>query len=269
MTPGPDRATVAPVATDLELMQAVRAHLVRHLGPPGETFQLSGNPAKGARIRRLDLPFFAPEQHVRHAVFATVGASVYVMPDGGRMEAMLVLAEIPPRARFGAVHALLASFATYAEQHEAPLDYGDVVPAEALLAPLVHTDDRSGETPTALMLVPPVPVSPDLARVDLPSGERIDVAWLLPVYAAEAELALARGAEAVMALFALEAVDPTSLTRRRLDTTRRIPSVDEVEAVLRQRASEKAPSYASEVRGDVIAITRRGPRGKPGPPRSV
>lgn len=241
--------------TPAELRAAIHAHLARALGPPGETFILTGNPSPSSVIQRLEIPFFLPEQHLRHAVFATVGASAFVMSDGGRLEVMMVLAKTPPRPRFEAVHALLSSFATYPERNGKALDMGDVVPVRGLLGPFGAYD--------AVMLLPPVPVAPELARATLADGTAVDLAWLLPITGAEARYAVTHGPEVLMALFALERVDPTDVERRPLDTSRRVPDLEAVRALIEaeERRTQPRPATArAEVRGDVITITRRGRR---------
>lgn len=227
----------------------IKAHLGRFLGPPGETHLLDGNPDKSALIQRLEIPYFHPEQKLRHAVFATVGASAYAMSDGGRVEGLWIMRRVPERSMFGAIHALLASFATHAETHRAVLDMGDVIEASAslrALAPMTH-----------LMLAPPIPVARELRALELADGSRIDFAWLLPLYANEAEASLLYGAQSLMAAFALEGLDPTEVSRPPLDTSKSLPDLDSVLAALK-----KKPSFDLDSGGDVIRITRRGARPK-------
>lgn len=208
-------------------------------------------------MSRVDIPFFLPEQHLRHAVFATNGASAYVMPDGGRVEGVLLFAETPSRRDFDAIQALLLAFCAYAEAQRTSLDLGDTVPVGEMLSPLGPM--------TSLVLLPPVPVSRELGHLALEGGERVDLAWLLPLSDAEARLAHAEGAEVLMSLFALEDVDPTDWHRRPLDTSRPVPDLAAIRALLREREGRAArgPSFATAVKGDVIEITRRGGRGRP------
>ncbi|MCK6549074.1 suppressor of fused domain protein [Myxococcota bacterium] len=245
------------MSSDEALRRAISAHLRRHLGPPGETFSHAArSAARGARVTRVDMPYFLPEQHVEHAVLATIGASAYVMPDGGRVEGLLVFAEPPARAELDALQALLLAFATYAEAHRTSLDLGDVVPVGEMLRPLGPM--------TSLVLLPPVPVGRALGTLTLDDATRVDLVWLLPLYDAEAKRALADGAEALMGLFAIEDVDPTDWRRRPVDATRPVPDLPAIRAILKARdgRATRAASYTSSVKGDVIEITRRGGRGR-------
>jgi hypothetical protein len=237
-----------------EVRRAIKAHLGRVLGPPGETRELRGNPRKKSAIQYIEIPFFRAENHLLHSVFATIGGFLHEMQDGGRIEGMLLLSRLPELDRFAQIHELLASFATYAETHDCVVDMGDIIDAAAQLRPLCAM--------RKLVLVPPVPVAADLAHLDLKDGTRIDFAWLCPIHDREADFARAHGVPALMALFALEGVDPTDLQRRALDTDKRVPDLETVQALLRQKREERGATYQAESSGDVIKITRRG-RGKP------
>ncbi len=232
-----------------ELREAVRQHLYARLGPAGEAEVLEGNPLPGSPVQRLELPFFYPEGPIEVAVFATIGASAFVMPDGGRLEGLFLCREPPERDAFPHVHALLAAFATQAEATGATLDLGDVIPAQALLAPLAPMD--------ALLLLPPVPLGAELAHLELPGGGRVDFAWLMPVFDDEAALAIREGAQRLMALFALERVDPCDLRRRRLDVSRAVPDLAELQRAVSQDKPTREPSFTAETEGRVIVIRRR------------
>lgn len=232
-----------------DLREAVRQHLYAHLGPAGEAEVLEGNPLPGSPVQRLDLPFFYPEGPLTVAVFATIGASAFAMPDGGRLEGLFLCREPPERDAFTHVHALLAAFATQAEATGATLDFGDVVPAQALLAPLAPMD--------AVLLLPPVPVSAELAHLALPNEARVDFAWLMPVFEDEAEFAIREGAQRLMALFAFEQVDPCDLGRRRVDVSRAVPDVGALQQALGQDKPIRGPSFTAETDGQVIHVTRR------------
>jgi hypothetical protein len=165
----------------------VRDNLSNVLGPPGEVW----------RAGAIEIAYFAPERDQRHAVIATFG--VAEAPDG-----MLILQQEPSGGALLGLVGLLAEYAAHATER-GRLEFGDVVPAASSLASLCAMQ--------ALLLVPPIPLSSAVER-DLDHGG--DVAWLLPLFAAEVEHARSEGAASLMARFALANVDPTDLLRPRL-----------------------------------------------------
>ncbi len=237
-----------------DLPEAVRQHLYAHLGPASEVEVLEGNPLPGSPVQRLELPFFYPEGPLTVAVFATIGASAFAMPDGGRLEGLFLCREPPELEAFTHVRALLAVFATQAEASGATLDFGDIIPAKVMLAPLAPMD--------ALLLLPPVPASAELAHLALPSGARVDFAWLMPVFDDEAEFAIRAGAQQLMTLFAFEQVDPCDLGRRRVDVSRAVPDVSALRRALGQDKPTRGASFTAETDGQVIQVTRRTDRGR-------
>lgn len=241
---------VSPPAS--QLRQAVQNHLYAHLGPAGEIETLEGSPLEDSPVQRLDLAFFLPEQHIPVAVFATMGAAAYEMGDGGRMEALMLCRPTPQREAFEPIHGLLSAFATHAEATQTVLDMGDVIPARELLAPISAMQ--------AVLLLPPVPATPALAHLVLPGGTTIDLTWLMPVYDEEADFALREGPEQLMALFALEKLDPCDLARRPLDITRSVPNLGTVQEALGRGVPPRTASYTAQAEGGVIKVTRRGKR---------
>jgi hypothetical protein len=240
---------------ETKLRAAIKAHLGKYLGAPVQTRELRGNPLKSSPIQYLEIPYFWAEPPRTASVFATVGASLYEMEDGGRVEGLWLTKKAPEEERFEQIFRVLMSFAGYAEATGSNIDMGDVLPAERMLQGLVPM--------SSLLLLPPVPIDKDLAHLQLEQDTRVDFFWLLPIYPAEAALVHQAGPQALMALFVLEHADPTDLSRKALDTTRPIPSAEAVAAALKARAAEpKKASYHAESGDNVITITRRGARPK-------
>ena len=104
--------------------------------------------APGSPLASLNLAFFSPGGPEAPVLFATCGASLYKMSDGRRVEALVILARQPPAEHFEPLRRLLASFALFAEASGQTVQLGDVVRAEAELAPLCGMD--------AVLFVPPL-----------------------------------------------------------------------------------------------------------------
>lgn len=240
-----------------KLRAAIKAHLGKYLGAPVSTRELRGNPLKSSPVQYLEIPYFWAEPPRRATTFATVGASLYEMEDGGRVEGLWLTLKAPDKKQQETIFRLLMSFASYAEATKSSIDMGDVLPAERMLKGLVPM--------SSLLLLPPVPVARELGHLDLSDGTGIDFFWLLPIYPEEAAFVAEHGPEQLMGLFVLEHVDPLDLSRKALDTSRAVPTVEAVTAELKARLSGPAPkkaSYHAEAGDNVITITRRGARPK-------
>jgi hypothetical protein len=257
-------------------IQAVQRHLMDHLGPPDEVFEVSGSPLPTSPVQTLNLAYFAPAGPDSPVVYVTCGASLFAMKDGRRVEALTILRREPTPEQADAVHRLLGSFALFAELNDEVVRVGDVVRAENELAKLSRMD--------TVLFMPPVPFVPSFYRVSVPSGPtagaEVEMIWLLPVYASEAAYALKHGAQALMMLFAAQDLDLTDPSRAEANTL-----LDPREAQVRaQRAAEEAAAQrsaqaqgpkkpgsfeAAEV-GNTVRISRRGgaPPSAPPPPEA-
>src|SRR5262245_62034489 len=156
----------------------VRKHLVEHLGPPQEVFEVRGSPIKTSPIQALHLSYFAPGGPEAPVVFATCGACLFKMNDGRRVEAMMLLRREPSRDAFSAIHRLLSSFAIFAEANNESVRIGDVVRAPEDLHKFCQMD--------AILFLPPVPFIETFHRIAITHEELVELVWLLPVYEAEA-----------------------------------------------------------------------------------
>ncbi len=189
----------------------VRKHLVEHLGPPEEVFEVTGSPLPNSPVQALNLAYFAPQGPAAPVVFASCGASLFQMKDGRRVEALVLLRREPQGDAFEAVHRLLGSFALFPEENDEVIQVGDVVKAPEDLTQFCRMD--------AVLFMPPVPFVPSFHKFALSETESIEMIWLLPVYQQEAEYAIANGPQALMMLFAAQGVDLTEPQRDCADTS--------------------------------------------------
>jgi hypothetical protein len=260
----------------------IRKHLVEHLGPPDEVFEVSGSPLPGSPVQALNLAYFAPAGPHSPVVFATCGASQFTMKDGRRVEGILILRKEPTSDEFEAVHRMLASFALFAEANNQVVRHGDVVRAPDELSKFCDMD--------ALLFMPPIPFVQTFHKVSVTDGE-VEILWLLPVFDAEAEYALAHGPQSLMMLFAAQGLDLTEARRPEANTL--VEPADAAEMARRmgeenaKRAAEGggprpvAPpakpktsrrdmgkgSYDVEEQAGEVKISRRSKAKKPEPPK--
>lgn len=255
----------------------VRKHLVEHLGPPQEVFEVRGSPIKTSPIQALHLSYFAPGGPEAPVVFATCGACLFKMNDGRRVEAMMLLRREPSRDAFSAIHRLLSSFAIFAEANNESVRIGDVVRAPEDLHKFCQMD--------AILFLPPVPFIETFHRIAITNEELVELVWLLPVYEAEAAYALKYGPQALMMLFAAQGLDLTQADREEANT---LIQPEDARAMAQKRSEEerarleaaggrtpvapasKAPpkrnlgagSFEVAEQGDAVTITRRGAKPK-------
>lgn len=199
--------------SDLDTNQDVlliRKHLVEHLGPPDEVFEVSGSPIPDSPVQALNLAYFAPAGPHSPVVFATCGASLYEMKDGRRIEGIVIMRQEPAGDAFDAVHRMLASFALFAESNDQVIRLGDVVRAPEELHQFCSMD--------AILFMPPIPFVETFHRVQLAGEKTVEIVWLLPVYESEASYALEHGPQALMMLFAAQALDLTEPNRDEANT---------------------------------------------------
>lgn len=188
----------------------IRKHLVEHLGPPDEVFEVSGSPLPDSPVQALNLAYFAPAGPHSPVVFATCGASLYEMKDGRRIEGIVIMRQEPAGDAFDAVHRMLASFALFAESNDQVIRLGDVVRAPEELQQFCSMD--------AILFMPPIPFVETFHRVELAGGKQVEIVWLLPVFQSEANYALEHGPQALMMLFAAQSLDLTEPNRDEANT---------------------------------------------------
>lgn len=223
----------------------IRKHLVEHLGPPDEVFEVSGSPLPDSPVQSLNLAYFAPAGPHSPVVFATCGASLFQMKDGRRVEAMMVHRREPQAEAFDAVHRLLASFALFAEANDEIVRIGDVVRAPTELEGFCKMD--------AVLFMPPVPFVPTFHRVEITKNREVELVWLLPVYDAEANYALENGPQSLMMLFAAQGLDLTEMDRDEANTLIRPEDAEE----LAKRAMEEAQKKAEEAAPTPMMTTKQ------------
>jgi hypothetical protein len=182
---------------------AVRNHLMTFLGAPSGIVELKGNQAQSTLLK-LEIGVFTPGGKDGPVLMATCGASLVPMNDGRRLEGILIAKRAPPKERAGALHALLAGFATYAEKNNVALGVGAVIPAAKELSPLCNM--------TAMALFPPLPVKEDFWHLAHPEHQ-VEFVWLVPLYEAEAEFCLEKGPGKLHKLFAEQGTDLADLQR--------------------------------------------------------
>jgi hypothetical protein len=259
----------------------IRKHLVEHLGPPDEVFEVSGSPIPGSPMQALNLAYFAPAGPHSPVVFATCGAAQYTMKDGRRIEGILILRREPDAEAFDAVHRLLASFALFAEANDQVIRHGDVVHAPEELSKFCDMD--------ALLFMPPIPFVQTFHTLQVTQGKEVEILWLLPVYDAEAEYALANGPQSLMMLFAAQSLDLTEPHRAEANTMMEAKDAAEMakrmgeEHARRTEAEGPKPmaqpakpktsrrtigkgSFEVEEEGGAVKISRRNKPKKPAPP---
>ena len=253
------------------LVLLVRKHLVEHLGPPTAVFEFSGSPVPNSPITGLNVALFTPGGPQGPAVYATSGASLFRMKDGRRVEALVVLNRPAPEDRNPAIHRLLGSFSFFAESNNEVVLPGDVVRAADELAPICRMD--------AVLFVPPITFQPSFHRVGVNEQEAIDLIWLLPIYAPEAEYSLQQGPEALMMLFTAQQLDLTDPDRPPADTQMSPEQAAEIAQRLANDASARAPrrqqpsgrstneAKAPSASPSPRAAPRRGPSRGPARPR--
>jgi hypothetical protein len=207
--------------------QSVRRHLVEHLGTPAQILELRGGPLPSSPVQTLQLALFAPNGPEGPVVFATCGACLFTMNDGRRIEAVIILRGVPKQESLEPLHRLLASFAVFAEANDVAIAVGDVV----------HAADELGAISAmgSLIFLPPLPLIEDFARIPLSDGGEVELMWILPLYATEAQYAIKHGPQALMLLLSGLDLDPLDLDR---DEANVIISPDDARVLAEERAEE-------------------------------
>ena len=188
----------------------IRQHLVEHLGPPEEVFEVTGSPLPNSPVQALNLAYFSPQGPQSPVVFATCGASLFTMKDGRRIEGLVILRREPDAEGFASVQRLLGSFSLFAESNDEVIQINDVLHAPKELTQFCQMD--------ALLFMPPIPFVQKFHKIALSESEYVDLLWLLPVYTSEAEYAMQHGPQAVMMLFAAQSLDLTDPDRGEANT---------------------------------------------------
>lgn len=184
----------------------VRNHLLQHLGRPTTVFEVRGSNQPGSVLAKLQIAHFSPKGPNGPGLFATCGASAYMMPDGRRIEGVLMLNPKPPQEAFGAIHRILSSFAIMAEARGQPVRVGELVRAGELLGAFSKM--------AAVVFMPPLLFPKAFHTLAFPDGSVMEIVWVLPVYESEAVVVLKHGPDTLLKLFAKERVDPLQTSRR-------------------------------------------------------
>lgn len=227
----------------------VRKHLVEHLGPPAEVFEVRGSPIKTSPIQALHLSYFAPGGPEAPVVFSTCGACLFRMNDGRRVEAMMLLRKEPARDAFAAIHRLLSSFAIFAEANNESVRIGDVVRAPEDLHKFCGMD--------AILFLPPVPFLETFHKIPITKNEHVELIWLLPVYEAEATYALKYGPQALMMLFAAQGLDLTQTDRDEANT---LIQPDDARVMAQKRSDEERARLEAQGGPKVVPLSKAPPR---------
>lgn len=235
------------------IVQAVRTHLVRHLGADAQVSRLEGS-AVPDRIPALYLARYTPGGPQGPRVYASCGAALHQMPDGRRAEFLFIghgarLTDEP-------VLRLLGHMAVHSPLESTPLNVGDVVEATSLLLPLTRAD--------GLMVLPSLPFVQAFRRCETDEGA-VDLLWLVPVFEAEVVYAQKHGLNGLMNLFTACRTDLAYMDRGPANT-----ALDPGQAGVRaeaelERAAKKAEAQLSgrassfeRTSGGAVKISRRG-----------
>jgi hypothetical protein len=230
---------------------AARHHFVSHLGAPRDVIQITGNPRPESALASLDVAIFAPGGPKQPAIYATVGVSAMAMPDGRHLEGIVVARPPLSAAQEEGIVRLLGSFALFLESHDKPLGPGDVIRSKDEVGAFSDMD--------AVLFLPPVPFVESFHAYERPDGETVEVAWVLPVYDAEADYALAHGANALMMLFAAQQVDLTELDRDEANTLVAPEDAKELARLAEEEARNRGPAKPKlEVSSEALAAFRAG-----------
>jgi len=174
----------------------VRAHLVQTLGPPLEVLELSGSPDK--RLAKLEVATWQPAGPTGPLIMASCGISRLVMPDGRRMEALMLVRPVPSKDDTAVLVKLLGRFGLLIANATGSIPPGTVIRAPEEMAPVSTMPD--------LVLLPAI-TFPPLFRQIKKGDQTIDIAWLAPVHEIEAQLVESQGGEALMMQFSAYGVD--------------------------------------------------------------
>jgi hypothetical protein len=175
-----------------ELLQTVRQHFLRHFGQPGEVLEV--NQADGAENQeKLQLACFG-DGHTHPWIYATCGASTEEMPDGRRVEGVVILSGDLSEEQIAGVHHLLVSFASFPTRKGIAIRFGDVVEA--------RQEVRKFSSMDGVLFLPPLPVKQEARVLSVPNGPVVELIWLVPIFENEALYSMSTGIAPLMKLFA-------------------------------------------------------------------
>ncbi|MEO1334825.1 MAG: suppressor of fused domain protein [Myxococcota bacterium] len=250
------------------LVLTVRKHFVDHLGPPAEVYQLPGSSQPNSPITAVQLAVFAPGGPEAPYIYVTCGASLFCMKDGRRVEAMFVLPRQPPPHISEHVRRLLGAFALFPEANDQVVKLGDVIRAADELAPISSMQ--------ALLFLPPFTFLPSFHRVNIENNETIDIVWLIPLHAIEANYTFKFGPQALLSLITQQKVDLTNPQREPADCSAPVETAPppgppsepppEPPSAAPSAASAPKPQTASDDPSAIQVKRRTAPTG--GPPKS-
>jgi glycerophosphoryl diester phosphodiesterase len=193
-----------PTGGDAELVEAVDAHLARHVGEPEEVFH-----ELVSDLVHLDVHRVPPSDERPWTTLITSGMAERPMtvPDGleDHRFAELTLA-LPPdwplsMEAFGdETHywplRLLKSLARLPHEYETYLYWGHTVPNGEPPEPYASNTELS-----CALILPPVLEPEEFARFKTSDGRTVHVYAVVPIHADEMQLKLDKGADTLMTLF--------------------------------------------------------------------
>jgi hypothetical protein len=186
-----EEAPATPATEDWELVEAVTAHVERHLGPVEAVYHQLVSP-----WIHVDVHVTAPTEERPWRTLVTSGMAQRPMADGRFAELVMVVAPHWPRpdaAGFGEAASwpfqLLQDLAELPHRFGTSLGTGHTVPHGDPPAPYAPDTELCG-----VLLFPPV-LQPDGFDTLTVGGREIDFLAVFPLYAAEMDFKLAQGLE--------------------------------------------------------------------------
>ncbi|MEW5850340.1 MAG: suppressor of fused domain protein [Myxococcota bacterium] len=203
--PPPKQPALPDVPADI---LAVRSHLMNHFGNPAGVVEFKKPGLATSAVQRMEVARFSMGNGAT-SVFATVGASQAKMTDGRRMEAYLLTRGEPDKDKTAAINSVMAALALYPERNKVALGAGAVIQSP--------DDIKTFSAMDAVLLLPPLQFVPGFHEFKRQDGAKVEIFWMLPIYASEAEIALKKGPMQLYKLFADQQVDVSDLSRPAVD----------------------------------------------------
>ena len=232
----------------------VHQHLIQHLGPTKEVFEVTGSTLSGSPVKDFNVSYFAPQGPQSPVVFSTSGAFQFEMNDERRVEGLVILHRKPKDEAITSIQRLLRFFALFSESNDEAIRVSDVLETPGDLTSFCAMD--------AVLLIPPVPLSPKFRRLRLTESVDIEFLWLLPVYASEVDYTMEHGAQATLMLLAAQGLNAIDPQRPEADTQIR---PDQAEVTARRVFEEAAANQPHTPNPQPRSTEQEGrPRSKQG-----
>jgi hypothetical protein len=209
------------------IVLAVRSHLMQSFGQPEQVQVMQGSSAPDI-IPQLHVAQFAPEGPSSPNVFATCGSALYQMEDGRRVEGLMIARRDPPDEEKQGMLRMLGRFALFPATQKAVFNVGDLIDAKQDLSSFCDMD--------TILMLPPLPFVESFRSFESKEG-RIDMLWLVPVFAGEAEYARTHGIPAMLNLVSAQNLDLSEPRREEANT---LMAPEEAEQMAQERAKEAA-----------------------------